>query len=53
MEINNITKQAAIVMPTHALGYDVPSRMRGQKRVWLGGFRLALAPDSAPGRCPV
>jgi hypothetical protein len=59
--MNNQTM--AIVTPTHALGFDAPSRLRAfatkrpgyisvvaTKHTWLDGARLA--PDSASGNPP-
>ncbi|GAB2453190.1 hypothetical protein [Xylanimonas ulmi] len=59
METMNMT--TAHFELTHAPSYDVTSRPRrrdaidpfGAKRAGLGGDRLAIALDSAPGRSPV
>ena len=62
--VENMNIQTTCIAdPTHALGFDAPSRLRaftskraGYKSVavkhntWLGGLRLA--PDSAPGNPP-
>ena len=61
MEFMN--NQTMAIVPAHALGFDVPSRLRAfaskrpgyisvaaTKHTWLDSFRLA--PDSASGNPP-
>ncbi|QAY70216.1 hypothetical protein [Xylanimonas protaetiae] len=61
MEIMN-NQTMAVATPTHALGFDAPSRLRAftsqragyksvaVKHTWIDGIRLA--PDSAPRNPP-